>query len=161
MTFGTYTLAPTNVGGQGFQLPQTFSAADLNFGNLVSPSASSTGLAAPSSFARTPLSAVDNPLIGSAGNTGNQGLGLGMNMPTLQLGMGALNSFANLWQSWNASKLAKEQFKFAKEFANTNLNNQIQSYNTALSDRAGSRAVMEGRSPESAQAYVQANAMRR
>lgn len=88
-------------------------------------------------------------------------MGLGMNLPTAQLGLGALNSLGNLWQSWNASKLAKEQLNFTKEFTNTNLNNSIQSYNTALADRAHSRAAMEGRSTGSAQEYINQNAMRR
>lgn len=87
--------------------------------------------------------------------------GLGMNIGTAQLGLGGLQALAGIWGSHQANKLAKDQFKFTKDITNTNLANQIQSYNTALSDRSNTRAVMEGRDQASAQAYVDQNKLRR
>lgn len=102
-----------------------------------------TGVASPTSF-----------LSGSA----NQ---LGMNVPTFQLGLGALGSLANIYSGFQANKLAKDQLNFTKSVTNTNLNNQIKSYNTALEDRARSRATAENRDQSSADAYIAANKLTR
>src|SRR6185437_11279715 len=69
-----------------------------------------------------------------AGGIGGMG-GLGFNLDTGKLALGGLQTIGSLWQAFEANKLAKEQFKFQKEFANANLANQIQSYNTTLEDR--------------------------
>lgn len=102
-----------------------------------------TGLNTPTSF-----------LSGSA----NQ---LGMNVPTFQLGLGALGSLANIYGGFQANKLAKDQLNFTKSVTNTNLNNQIKSYNTALEDRARSRATAENRDQSSADTYIAANKLTR
>lgn len=68
---------------------------------------------------------------------------LGFNIPTLQLGLGALNSLAGMYNSWNMNKLAQQQFNLQKDVLNTNLNNQIKSYNNSLADQLRSRAAME------------------
>lgn len=86
---------------------------------------------------------------------------LGMNVPTFQLGLGALGSLANIYSGFQADKLAKDQLNFANSVTNTNLNNQIKSYNTALEDRARSRAVAENRDQSSADAYIAANKLTR
>ena len=86
---------------------------------------------------------------------------LGMNVPTFQLGLGALGSLANIYSGFQANKLAKDQLNFAKSVTNTNLNNQIKSYNTALEDRARSRATAENRDQSSADAYIVANKLTR
>ena len=41
------------------------------------------------------------------------------------------------------NKLAKQQFNLQKDVLNTNLNNQIKSYNNSLADQLRSRAAME------------------
>lgn len=74
--------------------------------------------------------------------------GFGMNLGTGQLALGGLSALANLWGSTQSNKLANQQFEFQKEFANTNLNNQIKSYNTALEDRLNARGAVEGRSSD-------------
>lgn len=102
-----------------------------------------TGVASPTSF-----------LSGSADQ-------LGMNVPTFQLGLGALGSLANIYSGFQANKLAKDQLNFTKSVTNTNLNNQIKSYNTALEDRARSRATAENRDQSSADAYIAANKLTR
>ena len=86
---------------------------------------------------------------------------LGMNVPTFQLGLGALGSLANIYSGFQANKLAKDQLNFTKSVTNTNLNNQIKSYNTALEDRARSRAVAENRDQSTADAYIAANKLTR
>ena len=101
------------------------------------------GVASPTSF-----------MSGSAGQ-------LGMNVPTFQLGLGALGSLANIYGGFQANKLAKDQLNFTKSVTNTNLNNQIKSYNTALEDRARSRATAENRDQSSADAYIAANKLTR
>lgn len=73
------------------------------------------------------------------------GTGLGMNVGTGQLALSGLGSLAGLWQAGQQNKMAKEQFSFQKNMANTNLNNQMKSYNTALEDRMTTRGAVEGR----------------
>lgn len=89
----------------------------------------------------------------------NSGSGLGFNMPTLGLAIQGLSALGNLYQGLQANKLARKQFNFQKEFANTNLNNQMQSYNTALTDRAYARASMDSNfNPEK---YIEENRLTR
>lgn len=95
------------------------------------------------------------PSVGGAGGAG--GLGFGLNIPTAQLGLGALNSLAGLWGGFQAQKLAREQFDFTKNMANTNLANQTQAYNTQLADRLNARARMQGQSDQEAQAQIERN----
>ena len=79
----------------------------------------------------------------SSDSNDNNATALGFNIPTLQLGLGALNSLAGMYNSWNMNKLAKQQFNLQKDVLNTNLNNQIKSYNNSLADQLRSRAAME------------------
>lgn len=96
---------------------------------------------------------------GLAGMFGNSGLG--MNLPTLQLGVGGLSALNSIFQGRQANKLANKQYNLARDVTNTNLTNQIQSYNTALEDRINSRAVMEGRDQDYVDEYIQKNRMSR
>ena len=123
---------------QNFNTP----AMNYNPGAAIGMGADA-GVASPTSF-----------LSGSA----NQ---LGLNVPTFQLGLGALGSLANIYSGFQANKLAKDQLNFTKSVTNTNLNNQIKSYNTALEDRARSRATAENRDQSSADAYIAANKLTR
>lgn len=84
---------------------------------------------------------------------------MGWNAPTLQMGMQGIGTIGNLWGAWQSNKLAKDQLKFTKKFANANLQNQMKSYNTALEDRSRSRAAAEGQTSAEAQAYVDRNRM--
>lgn len=89
------------------------------------------------------------------------GFNLGFNAPTLQMGLSGLNTLGNLYGAWQANKLARDQLNFTKNVTNTNLNNSIQSYNTALSDRARSRGFTEGRSDTEVADYISANRLSR
>ena len=92
-------------------------------------------------------------------NTGN--FDLGWNAPTLKMGLSAIGTLGNLWGAWQANRLARDQFNFTKNVTNTNLNNQIQSYNTALEDRARARGAMEGQTTAEIQAYIDKNRLNR
>jgi hypothetical protein len=110
---------------------------------------------------------VDPMFLGGIGGTGGgqQGGGfapsLGGPLGVAGLGLSALSSLGSLWMGMKSMKLAKKQFKFQKDFANTNLANSIQSYNTALADRARSRGVMEGQTQGQVDGYIAANALSR
>lgn len=100
-----------------------------------------------------------------AGDSGtgffDKSAGFGMNANTLNFGMQGLNTLGNIWGAWQSNKLAKDQLNFTKMITNTNLNNQIKAYNTALEDRSRSRAAVEGQSSAEAQAYVDRNRLSR
>lgn len=105
-----------------------------------------------------------SPGTSTAGNSslfGGASQGLGLNIPTFQLGLGALGSLANIYGGFQANRLAKDQLSFTKDITNTNLNNSIKSYNTALEDRARSRAVAENRDQSTADEYIEKNKLSR
>lgn len=83
--------------------------------------------------------------------------GLGWNIGTGQLALGGLASLGNLWNAWQATSLANKTFDFNKRMTETNLANQLRSYNTALEDRARSRAVAEGQTAQEQADYVSRN----
>ena len=91
---------------------------------------------------------------------GNMSTPLWTNIGTGQLVLGGLGSIGNLWSSWQAQKLAKEQFNYQKGITDTNLANQIQSYNTALTDRITSRGFTQGDSQSTIDQYIEENSMR-
>lgn len=106
-----------------------------------------------------PTSVVTPPVTG--GTTGPTSAGLGFNMETGKLLLGGIQSIGSIWNAWEAQKLAKKQFAFQKDITETNLRNQIQSYNTTLEDRSRSRAQTEGQSAATAQSYVDKNRLSR
>lgn len=60
---------------------------------------------------------------------------------------GALGGLYSMWNQVglanDALDLARDQFNFSKNFSSAQLNNQINSYNTNLADRARTRAYTE------------------
>lgn len=99
---------------------------------------------------------------GMADLSGIAGGGEGMNfMEGAKLGLGGLQSLAQLWMGFQANKLAREQFKFTKETTNTNLANQMKSYNTAMEDRIRSRSHTEGRADGYADNYMSKHRLER
>lgn len=125
-------------------------AQSLQFTGL-NPQTSGLGLQAPN-FGGNPTSTVPGA---------TSGFQLGLNAPTIQMGISGLSALGNLWGAFQASKLAREQLDFTKQVTNTNLNNSIQSYNTTLEDRARARGVAEGRSDAEVQNYVNNNRLTR
>ena len=98
------------------------------------------------------------PQVGGINN--NLSTPLGMNLGTGQLVLGGIGTIGNLWSAWQAQKLAKEQFNYQKGITDTNLANQIQSYNTALSDRMVARGFTQGDSQSTIDQYIEENSMR-
>lgn len=77
------------------------------------------------------------------------------------LALTGLQTLGNLWGAFQMRNLAKKQFNFTKDITETNLANQIKSYNTALADRSRSRGAMEGQSAQQQQAYIDQNSLSR
>lgn len=89
------------------------------------------------------------------------GTGFGMNIGTGQTAIAGLAALSNIWGANKAANLAADQFKFTKDVTNTNLNNQIQSYNTSLNDRLTSRGVAQGQTSAEVQAQIDKNRLAR
>jgi hypothetical protein len=94
------------------------------------------------------------------GQTNQYNTPLGKNLGTANLALGAIGTIGNLWSAWQAQKLAKEQFNFQKGVTNTNLANQIQTYNTRLAGLAEIRGQMSGADPSTTQGYIQDNSLK-
>ena len=117
-----------------------------------------SGYQAPQGITGPGVGQVAAPQVGGTNN--NLSTPLGMNLGTGQLVLGAIGSIGNLWSSWQAQKLAKEQFNYQKGITDTNLANQIQSYNTALMDRINARGYMQGDNQSTINQYIQDNSIR-
>jgi len=126
----------------------------LSFGNPTSSYVPGAGIGMPNGIA-------GNPLTQQQGGYGGLTDQLGLNVPTFQLGLGTLNSLGSLYGAFSGNNLAKQQLQFAKETTNTNLNNQIKSYNTALEDRARSRGAVEGQNQTTVDDYINKNRLTR
>ena len=112
--------------------------------------------------------AAPNPVVSPSGVTNNNttvmpesSTGIGMNIGTGQMAFQGLSSLAGILGGMESMKLAKDSFKLNKQMSNTNLNNQIKSYNTQLGDRTRSRGFTEGQTAEQMQGYLDANRMTR
>jgi hypothetical protein len=92
--------------------------------------------------------------VGAVGLGGPQMSSLGLNLPTAQLALSGLSTLGSLWGAFQQNNLANKAFKFQRDYANTNLRNQTQSYNTQMEDRIGSRAFVQGMSADQANAYL-------
>lgn len=70
---------------------------------------------------------------------------------------GIVGSLGNLYGAYQANNLAKDQFNFQKQAYQTNLSNQIKTYNTALEDRIRSRTAAENGTQSQADDYLKKN----
>lgn len=68
---------------------------------------------------------------------------IGWNTPTLSLALNGLSGLAGLIGANKQLGLARDQFNFNKKFAETNLANQTNAYNTKLEYRLRNRAQMQ------------------
>jgi hypothetical protein len=129
----------------------------------VGPGSMSTGISSPQDLLfNTPgygdFGSMDGTILNDAGkNVPSFGSSLGANLDTAKLALSGLGTIGNLWAAFQAQKLAKKQFNFTKQITETNLANQVQSYNTTLEDRGRSRAFAEGQSAVDAQTYIDKN----
>lgn len=73
------------------------------------------------------------------GSKSGGGSDFGWNNATLQTGLQGLSTIGNLWGAYQGNKLARKQLALATDAYNTNLTNQIKSYNTQLEDRIRGR----------------------
>ena len=80
----------------------------------------------------------DAPTFDTIGNQ-QGGSDLGWNMGTLNTGFKGLATLGNLWGAYQGNKLARKQLALSTDAYNTNLTNQIKSYNTQLEDRIRGR----------------------
>jgi hypothetical protein len=150
------------------------STYDFNYGamnpNTPSPFSVPTGMGvAPNSFNYGPLDTAGmggSPTLGA--NAGNLALpggatppggmaGIGMNLPTAQLGLSGISTLANLYTGLQALSMAKQQFGFQKDMAQKNYTNSVSNYNTSLEDRANARASVTGQSAADTAAYIAAH----
>ncbi|ANJ20716.1 virion protein [Roseobacter phage RD-1410Ws-07] len=144
LSFGNYSSATTNgnqMGSLGFAMGEQIQA----------PTMGASGASA------MPNVTVDSPTVpggatnpaqtGGSGNFWSQNGGAG-------LILGGVQVLGNLWNSYQAHKMAKEQMSFAREQWNTNLANQTQTYNTALEDRIRARHAYSGQGEGDTQAYL-------
>lgn len=138
------TLQPGMLGAGGGALPSWIDTA----GTSAPPMQYGAGLGQTGTVAQN---------MGFFGN----GQGLGFNAPTASMALSGLQTLAGLWGGLQQLKLAKKSFKFTKDMAETNLGNQMQSYNTALADRARSRGVMEGQTQGQVENYIGTNSLTR
>jgi hypothetical protein len=97
------------------------------------------------------------PTIGAGG--GGAMAAMGGPMGAAGAVISGIQTLGNLWMGFKAMKLAKKQYKFQKKMTETNLANQMKSYNTALADRARSRGVMEGQSADQVAQYINSNSL--
>lgn len=120
-----------------------------------------TSFAAPSTGAPqvNGNNAVFSPNLGAGAVTPESGFG--MNLGTAGAALGGLNAIGGFLQGNKAMKLAKDQFKFQKDLANTNLNNSIKSYNTSLEDRLTARGAQQGDDPALTQERIDRNRLSR
>lgn len=86
-------------------------------------------------------------------------MGIGFNLPTLDLGLSGLKTLGSLWAAMQSAKIAKKQLNFTRDVTNTNLANQTQSYNTILADKARARGRVEGKSDAQVSDYIAQNSL--
>lgn len=149
LSFGNYTSATTN----GSQLgTMGIAANNLQMGTLASaPIGANTLPSATVTPIQTPVSGVDIQTNGN-GNFWSKDGGAG-------LVLGGVQVLGNLWNSYQAHKIAKEQMAFAREQWDTNLANQTQTYNTALEDRIRGRYAVGERTDAQVQEEVDRHAL--
>jgi hypothetical protein len=67
------------------------------------------------------------------------GSDFGWNIPTALTALQGLSTVGNLWGAYQGNKMARKQLALSTDAYNTNLTNQIKSYNTQLEDRIRGR----------------------
>lgn len=137
-------------------------ADQINYGasnpNGVYMQGAASGYQAPQGMTGPGVGQVTAPQVGGVNNS--LSTPLGWNIGTGQLLLGGIGTIGNLWSAWQAQKLAKEQFNYQTGITDTNLANQIQSYNTALSDRMTARGFIQGDNQSTIDQYIEENSMR-
>ena len=150
-SMGTPAMAPMGTtSNYAAPAPTTQSATAA----VVGASNTSGGVQAPGSDVTGGAAAQFNPITGEQLNPGFFQKGGG-----LQIGLGALQTLGNLWNSFQQIKLAKEQFSFQKDAWRTNLANQEKSYNTSLENRARSANTFNGTDKATTDTYIKEHSL--
>ena len=68
-----------------------------------------------------------------------------------------VTSVGSMIAAFQQNKLAKEQLQYAKDVFQTNLTNQLASYNTGITDRAYARSAQNNSGDAAAESYIAAN----
>jgi hypothetical protein len=159
-SFNSYGLAPA-----AFNPASLAGLGDPNYGTLASygigsgadfstmPSISDSAIAA----AIKPTQNLSN--LPATTLPGQNQFGLGLNIPTIGLGISGLQTLSNIWNAFQQTNLAKQQLAYTKEVGNANLGNQVKSYNTNLADRANTAAVMNGWDSNKLASYLNQNSL--
>ena len=82
-----------------------------------------------------------------------------LNTDTIGLAIGGIQTLGALWNSYQQHKIAKEQLALQRESYETNLENNTQTYNTALEDRIRSRHNTEGRDTSETNSYLKEHSL--
>ena len=85
--------------------------------------------------------------------------GYGMNVDTANLALGGIQTLAGIWQAYQAQQLAEKSLKVQTGFANANLANSTQSYNTHVADIARTRYSAEDLPMAQQLAWQKANSL--
>lgn len=87
----------------------------------------------------------------------NQGLGKMNTKDWIGAGIGGVQTIGGLIGAFGSLNLANKQYDLSKRMMETNLTNQVGAYNTALEDKARSRAVVEGQTDAERDEYIKAH----
>lgn len=111
-------------------------------------------LAAINQYSAAP-SSTNQSLVGTTANVGAlKPLEFGLNMPTAQFGLQGLQSLAGMWNAFQAGSAAKKSINLQEKAFDTNLGNQVASYNTALENKVRNAAHMQGLSGNDYSSYI-------
>lgn len=146
-----------------FQFPSLMGGASPTGGGMNMSGMAPVGVTDPgmlSSMTPQSLNFQAPDIAGGAGAAGGIGKSNGIGtMGYVNAGLSGLQTLGSLWMGLKQMKLANKQFNFSRDMANTNLANQMKTYNTALSDRARSRGFTEGQSQGQIDSYTAANSL--
>lgn len=143
-----------------------FNISDFAFGSAPGiladgqGSLSNNGMGLLDSFDVLKDQPLNNEFLSGLGNSNGPDVSdfnFGMNMPTLKLGLGALGTLGGLYTAFQGMGLAQDKLDFIKETTQTNLANEIQSYNTRLGDKARTAQVINGWTDERTSNYISNN----
>ena len=93
------------------------------------------------------------------GQAGAGGMFGNMNWNALGNIANLIGGFGGLYSAFQGTKIAKDSLNLQREAFQKNLANQTKSYNTALSDRARARGVMESASSADTDKYIRDNSL--
>lgn len=83
---------------------------------------------------------------------------IGFNLPTAWTALQGLSTVGNLWGAYQGNKMARKQLALSTDAYNTNLTNQIKSYNTQLEDKIRGRSAPSNAAGQAeASKYIEAN----